>query len=476
LEALGVSNTNADTDSKEWKYYDRTGEHLYSVHRFPGKKYRQQAADGTWGLKGVQKTLYRLRELIDASSIGIDDIFFCEGEKDVDALTKRGYVATCNSGGALKKWNPEWNEYFTGAKRVIVLPDNDDPGRKHAEIIKENLSSTCKVEIIKLPVKGIGEDVCDYFKTHDKSEFNALVEQKKWLRAVTVSELIEMDIQAREPLIEPWLCKQDLTMCYAWRGVGKTFFSLSLAASLASGCPFIGWDSVTPTGVLYIDGEMPAYSIKKRVIPIIASLESDLVKPFRIITPDIQDQYIRNLQTTEGQQDVEDLITKDTGMVIIDNLSCLYSGAENDSEYWDMMQTFLLRLRKRGCAVLLIHHANKSGTQRGTSKREDILDNVITLKRPGDYKAEHGARFQISFEKLRNVQHAEEYEVQLEDLPDGTYQWSYKTIKQAREDVIINLHNAGVIDSEIARECGIHKSTVGRIIKKYYGTDETGVR
>ena len=47
-----------------------------------------------------------------------------------------------------------------------------------------------------------------------------------------------------------------------------------------------------------------------------------------------------------------------------------------------------LDLRRRGIAVLFIHHGNKSGGQRGTSRREDILDFVIQLKRPNDYKTE----------------------------------------------------------------------------------------
>ena len=50
---------------------------------------------------------------------------------------------------------------------------------------------------------------------------------------------------------------------------------------------------------------------------------------------------------------------------------------------------------------LSVHHANKNGMQRGTSKREDVLDTVIVLKRPADYTPEHGARFEVHFEKSR---------------------------------------------------------------------------
>ena len=49
------------------------------------------------------------------------------------------------------------------------------------------------------------------------------------------------------------------------------------------------------------------------------------------------------------------------------------------------MQAWLLELRRRGMTVLLIHHAGKSGDQRGTSAREDIMDTVISLRRPREY-------------------------------------------------------------------------------------------
>src|SRR5437667_9444057 len=66
------------------------------------------------------------------------------------------------------------------------------------------------------------------------------------------------------------------------------------------------------------------------------------------------------------------------------------------------MQNWLIGLRRKGIAVLLVHHAGTNGRQRGTSRREDALDTVIALRRPEDYSPEQGARFEVHFEKLRN--------------------------------------------------------------------------
>jgi putative DNA primase/helicase len=67
------------------------------------------------------------------------------------------------------------------------------------------------------------------------------------------------------------------------------------------------------------------------------------------------------------------------------------------------MQNWLLRLRRKGIAVLLIHHAGVNGKQRGTSRREDALDLVIGLRRSADYSPEQGARFEVHVEKARTL-------------------------------------------------------------------------
>jgi putative DNA primase/helicase len=90
-------------------------------------------------------------------------------------------------------------------------------------------------------------------------------------------------------------------------------------------------------------------------------------------------------------------------LLILDNLSTLCTtGSESASDAWVPMQNWLLKLRRQGIAVLLIHHAGINGRQRGTSRREDALDTVIALRRPEDYSPEQGARFEVHFEKLRN--------------------------------------------------------------------------
>jgi hypothetical protein len=122
---------------------------------------------------------------------------------------------------------------------------------------------------------------------------------------------------------------------------------------------------------------------------------------FRILAADNTENGL-SIGSEERQRAIDPLLTG-VDLVILDNLSTLCTnGSESASDAWVPMQNWLLKLRRQGVAVLLVHHAGTNGRQRGTSRREDALDTVIALRRPEDYSPEQGARFEVHFEKLRN--------------------------------------------------------------------------
>jgi len=147
---------------------------------------------------------------------------------------------------------------------------------------------------------------------------------------------------------------------------------------------------------------MPLVSLQERLREIATGFTRDIPNDgFRILSADQVDGGI-NLSTEQRQQALEPLIA-DIDLLILDNLSTLLtSRSEAASDAWVPIQQWMLKLRRQGKSVLLIHHAGTNGRQRGTSRREDALDTVIALRRPEDYSPEEGARFEIHFEKLRN--------------------------------------------------------------------------
>ncbi len=113
--------------------------------------------------------------------------------------------------------------------------------------------------------------------------------------------------------------------------------------------------------------------------------------------------------------------------------------------------------------MLFVHHAGKGGEQRGTSKREDIMDTVVKLSRPPDYKPSEGARFIVEFTKSRGFSgpEAEPFEAQLRD---GV--WSMKSVEDVRTAQILELHGEGLNQRDIAAEVGCSAATVNRVIKR----------
>ncbi len=293
--------------------------------------------------------------------------------------------------------------------------------------------------------------------------------------AVTMLELIKAELPERVPLLTPWLYAQGLAQVHAWRGIGKTHFSLGVAYAVATGGEFLGWKASEPRRVLFIDGEMPAVALKERLSAIIEADTRDCevdADNLRLITPDLLSGAPPDLADPNDQGELQRLIDAyDPALVIVDNISTLVrsGGAENDAEAWIPVQGWALRMRKDGRAVLFVHHTGKGGKQRGTSKREDVLDIVIALKRPEPYNPEDGARFVLEFEKTRYLkgEDARAFEAHLTTDEHGRQAWTIRNIEDSTLDRVVALHRDGMTGvREIAAELGVVPSTVSRQMKK----------
>lgn len=146
-----------------YDYRDESGTLLFQVQRFEPKKFVQRKPDGDgwiYKVKGVRQVPYRLPELL--ASPPNKSVYVVEGEKDVDRLAALGVVATCNAGGA-GKWRKEHSECLKD-RTVIVIPDNDDAGRDHAQKVAQSLrkNTTQMVRILELPDLPEKGDVSDW--------------------------------------------------------------------------------------------------------------------------------------------------------------------------------------------------------------------------------------------------------------------------------------------------------------------------
>jgi len=140
-----------------YPYTDETGELLFEVVRYYPKDFRQRRPDGKGGwipdIKGVRRVPYRLPRVIETAKAG-GTIYVVEGEKDVHAIEKAGGVATCNPGGVGMGWRLEYSAYLNGAN-VIIVADDDEPGRKHAAAVRAALLATTASVGVVLPAQGM---------------------------------------------------------------------------------------------------------------------------------------------------------------------------------------------------------------------------------------------------------------------------------------------------------------------------------
>jgi 5S rRNA maturation endonuclease (ribonuclease M5) len=485
-EALGIEMRDLFTEAKlqaqivaTYDYTDEHGALLYQVVRFEPKGFRQRRPNGaggwTWEVRGVRRVLYRLPEVLKAQSVIV-----VEGQKDVETARELGLVAT-TKGAASAKWLPEYSEALRG-KKIVIVPDSDEPGRKD---VQQQIAPALagKAESLKLLEMPGAKDLSEWVE-HDGTR-EALLELIRnapaWiqaserpartdLRSVTIEELLKMEIRPREQILSPILPTQGLGMLYAKRGVGKTHLALGIGYAVSTGGSFLHWSAPKPSGVCYVDGELPGETLKEWACGIVAGADvaKDAPAPFRIITPDLQDGPMPDLATVAGQAALEPHL-EGVELLILDNLSALCRVSdENEGGDWVPVQGWLLGLRRRGITVLLLHHAGKSGAQRGTSRREDLLDVVINLRHSADYSPEEGLRCEVHYEKCRAFygKEARPFEVRMETDASGAAVWTMRDIEDVMAVRAAELFADGMSIRDVADELGISKSTAHRLKKK----------
>ncbi len=148
-----------------YPYRDEAGALLFEVVRMKPKDFRQRRPDPAkagaflWNLDGVRRVLFRLPEVLSAAKDGAR-VYVVEGEKDAESLARLGLCGTCNPGGA-GKWLPGHSEALRGA-HVVILPDADEPGRKHGEAVAVALHGVAaSVRVARVPR---GKDVSDWIE------------------------------------------------------------------------------------------------------------------------------------------------------------------------------------------------------------------------------------------------------------------------------------------------------------------------
>lgn len=287
---------------------------------------------------------------------------------------------------------------------------------------------------------------------------------------VTAEELRTLDLPRQEPLLGDWFCQGDQGFIFAARGVGKTWFALQMAIAISTGGKMGPWLAPSPARVLYIDGEMTPRLMRSRERGMGPAGNENLLILNHAILFD-RTELTMNITSPALQLAIrEHCVQMGVRLLVLDNLSTLASGMkENDADEWEKVNYWLLDMRRRGIAVVIVHHAGRNGEMRGTSKREDAAFWVISLRDERQQADDNrGARFVSNFTKpSRNTQ---------EQIPP--LEWHYQTDNDtgavrtttrelSDESRILFLIERGVTaNSEIAEELKLSPAKVTRTAKK----------
>lgn len=408
-EAINDLGNMAGLDKEEYRkivqtydYTDEQGKPLFQVVRFDPKGFAQRRLDSNgewvWNLKGVRLVPYRLHDLSSAKSVVV-----VEGEKDVEALKRLGLTVTCNPMGA-GKWRDDFTAYFSG-KKIVVIPDNDETGRKHAQAVARSLSSVAEwVKIIELPGLPLKGDVSDWMHAGGTKEeiVRIIKEAPLWkaegpaerkapkMKLTKLSDLFDEPEESVEWAVENMLPAGGFSVIAAKPKVGKSTLTRHLALCVARGDPFLGREVMQGPVILYSLEEKRS-EVKRHFKDMGARGDEELYMYAGSAPLDA---------LNEVRQKVEEI---KPALVVIDPLFRL-TRVRDGNDYAQVTQALeplLMLARETGTHVLCVHHTSKGDRQGGDSvlgsqaifgsvdtlmlmKRHEHCRTIMTQQRYGD--------------------------------------------------------------------------------------------
>lgn len=288
---------------------------------------------------------------------------------------------------------------------------------------------------------------------------------------------LDRDIPPVSYLVKNIVKEGGLVMLFGERGVSKTWFTYLVAKAVADGESLLCYQVPRKGRVLIVDGEMSGAEMQTRL----SSLNIRNKSGIRVLCSEIlylEDKPI-SLFDVRDQSRIEDLFDglEEDGwkpdLVVIDNLSSMSGGAnENDNSEQQPLLNWLVQTRHRGIAVLMVHHAGKNGSQRGASRREDLLDTVISLKSLGDNaRPDQGPSFKVEFTKTRGPSPVPlSVEVQMIRDERGywvpTYEVAKRSVPSWAKMLRCVFEHGPITQSKAAHKLGVSLSQVSKDVKR----------
>lgn len=316
-------------------------------------------------------------------------VFLCEGEPDCIRLWQEMVPAVTGTFG-VGTFTAKLAQPLTN-KTVYVLLDTDEAGvsaiPKYCDKLLEVGATPLIIELPK-EYKDVSEYLTD---SHTKKDLIKLKDSalslEDWQERnqpteweiESGTELMDRDVPPEEWLIDRVIPAEGFTFIVGAEATGKSFYTLTLAHSIATGKPWLDKFPVgKQTKILFIDKENSARRKKSRIAGL--KLEEGLDKLYWIKYP----QYfeLADPNNKDGLSDfaraLSAKVTKlNIGLIIIDSFADVMVGNENAA---GDVQGFFDAIRRLfpNQAILVLHHENKpsQGVSRSSSQRVRGSTNI----------------------------------------------------------------------------------------------------
>lgn len=287
-------------------------------------------------------------------------------------------------------------------------------------------------------------------------------------------DFLHINIPPRERLMGDWLVSSSINIVFAKAGVGKSNFAIGLAMALVRGESFLDFPASEPRRVMYVDGEMPKEELHRRLKAMANG--RPIPEGLYLFNMASAEPALQNppLDTPEGQEAMMRMVDDAApDVLILDNKSTLFGNQrENEAGSWDAPQRWLTRLRAEGLAIILLHHANKEGGQRGTSAIEVSPDAIIRLSEVGQpEESENTSQFILMFDKKRHFGGVKSAPRLITlNMECDTVVWSCKSIGRGvrephpRLEEVLDLRKKGKSFDEISKLTGLSKTTTYNLV------------
>lgn len=362
---------------KTYDYVGESGNLLFQTVRYEPKDFKQRRPDGNggwiWNLRNTRLVPYDLPKVLKAESVVI-----AEGEKDAENLKALGFAATCNPLGA-GKWSSEFNRHFVG-KKIAIIPDNDEAGKRHAQLIARNLKPVAEsIKIVELPNLGEKGDISDWLtQGHTKEELLDIIKQTpEWKesseefisRIPTLSDIASLNLTV-EYVVDGLFPQRSVSIVYGKGGRGKTTLLMQIGYCISQGIPFEG----LPTKrlpVVYLDYDNPLDIIVEKAKRL---GHSDNFYYWHISS----DLKLPKMDSNEWA-----IFKKlpQNAFLIVDTLkSCQLLDMNKDETMAFILERFR-ELRDKGFTIAILHHTPKNSDTipKNNTTITDNADHVLGL-------------------------------------------------------------------------------------------------